>query len=254
MTEQTPESILVAIETSGDLCGVAVLRDGLLAVEQTFRHHMHLSEGLLDTLQTILRVAGLTLTDVTGIAVGIGPGSFTGTRIGVMTAKTLAAVRNIPLYGVVGLEALAWAYRGLQEVRIVPILPCRTDVVFTARYDVSGTTPVCEAEPDALALDALVAQLVSASISHVLLCGAAVVRYGGELKDRLMAQGLRVSLGDERTPRAVHIGMLAHQRVLAGLPGESPVDLVPLYISPPPITMPKIPIPQRDPSLSTDQP
>jgi len=244
MTEQAPESILVAIETSGDLCGVAVLRDGVLAVEQTFRHHMHLSEGLLDTMQTILRVAGLTLADVTGIAVGIGPGSFTGTRIGVMTAKTLAAVRAIPLYGVVGLEALAWAYRGLQEVRIVPLLPCRTDVVFTARYDVAGTTPVCEAEPDALALDALVAQLVSAAVPHVLLCGSAVVRYGEEMRGRLTVEGLRVSLGDERTPRAGHVGMLAHQRAVAGLPGDAPFDLVPLYISPPPITMPKIPIPQ----------
>lgn len=244
MTEPLHPSILVAIETSGDLCGVAILRDGVLAVEQTFRHHMHLSEGLLDTLQTILRVAGLSLADVTELAVGIGPGSFTGTRIGVMTAKTLAAVREIPLYGVIGLEALAWAYRGLHNVRIVPMLPCRTDVVFTARYDVSGSGPVVEADPDAVGLDALAAQLIAASVSRVLLCGAAVPRYGENLRMKLAEQGIGVSLGDERFPRAALVGMLAYQRVAAGLPADSPFDLVPLYISPPPITMPKIPIPQ----------
>lgn len=237
-------STLVAIETSGDLCGVAVLRDGVLAVEQTFRHHMHLSEGLLDTLQTVLRVAGSSLADVTGLAVGIGPGSFTGTRIGVMTAKTLAAVREIPLYGVIGLEALAWAYRGIEDVRIVPILPCRTDVVFTARYDVSGIAPMAETDPDALGLDALADQIVVSATTRVLLCGAAVVRYGEDLRTRLREHGIRVSLGDERTPRASHIGMLAYQRVAAGLHADAPFDLVPLYISPPPITMPKVPIPQ----------
>ena len=241
---RSSSSILVAIETSGDLCGVAVLRDGLPAVEQTFRHHMHLSEGLLDTMQTVLRVAGASLADVTALAVGIGPGSFTGTRIGVMTAKTLAAVREIPLYGVVGLAALAWAYRGLDDVRIVPLLPCRTDVVFTARYDVSGAEPLAETEPDALELDALVEQLAASSVSRVVLCGAAVVRYGEALRTRLGQYGIRASLGDERTPRASHIGMLAYSRVAEDVPADPPFDLVPLYISPPPITMPKVPIPQ----------
>jgi tRNA threonylcarbamoyladenosine biosynthesis protein TsaB len=244
MTDTERESILVAIETSGDLCGVALLRDGVLAVEQTFRHHMHLSEGLLDTLQIILRAAGLSLTDVTGLAVGIGPGSFTGTRIGVMTAKTLAAVREIPLYGVIGLEALAWAYRGLRDVRVVPMLPCRMEVVFTARYDVSGAHPVAETDPDALALDALAEQLIASGVSRVLLCGAAVPRYGESLRMRLEEREISVSLGDERVPRAALIGMLAYHRLAAGAPSDAPFDLVPLYISPPPITMPKIPIPQ----------
>ncbi len=244
MTEPLCQSVLVAIETSGDLCGVAVLREGVLAVEQTFRHHMHLSEGLLDTLQTVLRVAGLSLADVTEFAVGIGPGSFTGTRIGVMTAKTLSAVREVPLYGIIGLEALAWAYRGLQNQRIVPMLPCRTGVVFAACYDVSGPVPISESEPEALSLDALAEQLIASAPAQIVLCGAAVPRYGEELRLHLDQNGIRVSLGDERFPNAAAVGMLASRKVAAGCPADSPFDLVPLYISPPPITMPKIPIPQ----------
>lgn len=244
MTEQTPDALVVAIETSGDLCSVAVLRAGELIVEQIFRHQMHLSEGLLDTMQVVLRSADATLAEVTAFAVGIGPGSFTGTRIGVMTAKTLAAVREIPLYGVISLEALAWAYRGLKNLPIVPILPCRTDVVFTARYDVSGVTPVVAAEPDALSLDALVEQLIAAASPQVVLCGAAIPRYGEALQVRLAEHGILASLGEERAIRAAYVGMLAHRRIAAGQPAEPAFDLVPLYVSPPPITMPKIPIPQ----------
>jgi tRNA threonylcarbamoyladenosine biosynthesis protein TsaB len=244
MMENAPKSLVVAIETSGDLCGVAVLRDGVLAVEQTFRHHMHLSEGLLETVQTVLHVAGSSLGDVTALAVGIGPGSFTGTRIGVMTAKTLAAVREIPLYGIVGLEAMAWSYRGLREVRVIPLLPCRNGVVFSARYDVSGSAPIMEADPDALSVEAVVTQLVAASVERVLLCGSAVPRYGEDLRSRLIENGITVSLGDERCPQAAVIGQLALARMACGMPADSPFDLVPLYISPPPITMPKVPIPQ----------
>jgi tRNA threonylcarbamoyladenosine biosynthesis protein TsaB len=269
MSEERQESILVAIETSGDLCGVAVLRNGVLAVEQTFRHHMHLSEGLLETLQAALHVAGASLDDVTAMAVGIGPGSFTGTRIGVMTAKTLAAVKEIPLYGVISLEALAWTYRGFQAAAIVPILPCRTDVVFSASYDVSRTTPVVLEEPAAVAIEDLVVQIAasavrhfprygsaavppgsaavpygSAAVPHVVLCGPGVPRYGERLRQLLQEQDVTVSLGDDNSPRAALIGMLAEKKILAGLSPDSPFDLVPLYISPPPITLPKIPIPQ----------
>ena len=244
MTENAHESVLVAIETSGDLCGVAVLRDGVLAVEQTFRHHMHLSEGLLETVKTVLQVAGSSLGDVTALAVGIGPGSFTGTRIGVMTAKTLAAVREIPLYGIIGLEALAWAYRGLREVQVVPLLPCRNGVVFAARYDVSGSAPVTGADPDAVGVESVVAQLAAASVERVLLCGSAVPRYGEDLRSRLIEHGIIASLGDARCPQATVIGQLAFAKMAGGINADSPFDLVPLYISPPPITMPKVPIPQ----------
>jgi tRNA threonylcarbamoyladenosine biosynthesis protein TsaB len=244
MNRREPGSILLSIETSGDQCGVAVLRDGVTAVEQTFRHRMHLSEGLLDSVRTLLNLADFALPDVTAIAVGIGPGSFTGTRIGVMTAKTLAAVQGIPLYGIVGLEAIARAYRGLQGVAVVPMLPCRTDLVFTACYDVSGAALKPAIEPDALALDALVDRLLATSSSHILLCGAAAARYGDIVRDGLRAHGMHVSLGDERYPRPEHVGAIAFERIAAGLPSDAPFDLVPLYISPPPITMPRIPIPE----------
>lgn len=244
MTAPPCESLLVAIETSGDLCGVAVLRDGDLAVEQTFRHHMHLSEVLLQTVQTVLEAAGASLNDVTEIGVGIGPGSFTGTRIGVMTAKTLSAVRGIPLYGVIGLEALAWSYRGLEDVGVVPILPCRTGVVFAAAYAVAGEGPTVEIPPDTFALEDLLERVVAAQSRRILLCGGAAPRYGETLRAQFADRGIQVFLGDERSPRAALVGSLAHRRVAAKSPSDSPFDLVPLYLSPPPITMPKFPIPQ----------
>ena len=102
-----PGEALLAVETSGDVCSVAALRGQALMAEHRFRHGMHLSEHLIGHIDAVLREAGMTLADVRAFAVGIGPGSFTGTRIAVMTMKTLAFVTGQPIFGVSGLDALA---------------------------------------------------------------------------------------------------------------------------------------------------
>src|SRR5258706_13247436 len=112
-TGALPEYLL-AMETSVDVCSVAVLRDGQFIAEHTFRHGMHLSERLMAHLDTVLGDADTTLEQIEAFAVGIGPGSFTGTRIGVMTLKTLALVQKKPMVGISGLDALAMEYAGLQ--------------------------------------------------------------------------------------------------------------------------------------------
>src|ERR1051326_1892282 len=126
---EDPPEILLAMETSVDVCGAAVFRNGLLAAEHTFRHGMHLSERLMAHLDAVLKEADATLEQVEAFAVGIGPGSFTGTRIGVMTMKTLASVRERPLVGISGLAALAHEYTGLHGVAVTSLIPCRAGVV-----------------------------------------------------------------------------------------------------------------------------
>ncbi len=219
------------------------MKNGQLTVEQTFRHDMHLSERLTDSIDIVLRSASVTLEEVSAFAVGIGPGSFTGTRIGVMTAKTLAAVCKKPLFGINGLETLSHSFRGLNGFAIVPILPCRTDVVFTALYFTTDYLPLEITSPAALSLEQLVERITASGRKQVLLCGAAVPRYCDRLVAMLDALDIRGSTGDERSPQASLIALLADKRFAAADPGEDPLELVPLYISPPPITLSKIPIP-----------
>src|SRR5579884_2574327 len=98
---------MLAIETSGDTCSVAVAEDGEVVAQLEFQHRFHLSERLMSHIQTLLAAADTSLEQIDAFAVGTGPGSFTGGRIGVMTAKTLAAATGKPLYGVNALEAMA---------------------------------------------------------------------------------------------------------------------------------------------------
>lgn len=104
---------LLLIETSSRLCSVAVAEGGRIIAEredlnlQGFRH----SEALHPMIKEVLAAAGLKVRDLTGIAAGQGPGSYTGLRIGLSAAKGLALPWGIPCYGVSSLEMLAAAVR-----------------------------------------------------------------------------------------------------------------------------------------------
>jgi tRNA threonylcarbamoyladenosine biosynthesis protein TsaB len=235
----TPSEILLAMETSGDVCSVAVLRNGLFTAEHTFRHGMHLSERLMTHLEQVLQDADTTLEQVGAFAVGIGPGSFTGTRIGVMTMKTLASVQEKPLVGICGLDAMASVYTGLQAVIVTPILPCRAGVVYACPFQVDGSRPNPLAEPAAFPLEELAVSLSALPFSSFLFCGPAVSRYEAALREALPEDSRIVSFGRADFPHASAVGALAYAHLAAGLPSHDPIDLTPLYISPPPISTPK---------------
>lgn len=232
--------ILLALETSGEVCGLALTRNGLLLSECRFRHEMHLSERILGEMDAILKGSGLTLSEVEAFGVGIGPGSFTGTRIGVMTLKTLASVQQKPIYGINSLSALAAHYSGLQNTYVVPILPCRPGTVFAAVYDVSGDTPNALLAPDAFILDELWQAIAAQNPLAVVFCGSGAARYQQELTQLLEA--IPLSFGIPTEPSPALIARLANLRRITE-PSDDVLALAPLYIAPPPISQSKTPIP-----------
>lgn len=235
----SPSPYLLAIETSGDVCGIALLCGEEVLVEHNFSHKMHLSERFMEITDFLLKSAGITLADVSAFAVGVGPGSFTGSRIGVTTAKIWADLYAKPLYGVDSLQALAAEFVGLRTVFVAPVLPCRGETVYSALYSVESPLPNALVPVAAYALDELAQKICAASPESVLLVGDGCRRHGERLLGLLEAQGVRASVGDSRFPRVAAIGELAMARYAAKEEGESAMSLVPLYIAPPPISTPK---------------
>ncbi len=236
MPTRAKRELLLAIETSGDVCGVAALRGGEPMAEHTFRHGMHLSEHLISHVDAVLKEAEGQLSEVSAYAVGIGPGSFTGTRIGVMTAKTLAAVQERPIYGIGGMEALALEYGGVRDL-VVPLLPCRAATVFAALYDVRTGWPVKRVAPGVMTIAELAEVVRHQPENGILCCGEGAERHRADLEQTLGSIS-PVGFGQVRFPRASIVGMLAWRRFVGGDPGEDALAVVPLYLAPPPITMP----------------
>lgn len=100
---------LLAVDSSGRAAGVAVLQDGRLIYETYLDLGLTHSEVLLPLVQQALEQTGLTLAELDLLAVGAGPGSFTGLRIGMALIKGLALPLGLPCAGVSSLEALAYS-------------------------------------------------------------------------------------------------------------------------------------------------
>jgi tRNA threonylcarbamoyladenosine biosynthesis protein TsaB len=130
--------LLLAIDTSTSAIAVA-LHDGerVVAERSTIdvrRHTEHVAPGIVAVLEEAGRIAG----DVTAVAVGVGPGPFTGLRVGMVTATVFAHARGIPVHGVCSLDALAHEAAATGAVRdeLVVATDARRKEVYWARYAV----------------------------------------------------------------------------------------------------------------------
>lgn len=129
--------IILGLDTSMEIGSVAVLRDETLLGESLVRAPMNLLTWLSPAIQRILQETNIPMEKVDAIATSIGPGYFTGIRLQLATAKTLAQVLQIPLYGVSSLEALAFSCLPRQGM-ILSCLDARRGELFAAVFKADG--------------------------------------------------------------------------------------------------------------------
>ncbi|MDO8494265.1 MAG: tRNA (adenosine(37)-N6)-threonylcarbamoyltransferase complex dimerization subunit type 1 TsaB, partial [Deltaproteobacteria bacterium] len=124
---------ILAFDTTTRQGSVALAEDDLLIAEEVENFEITHTERLLPSIDRMLRKAGWQFSDVEGLAVSIGPGSFTGLRIGLAAAKAFALANQIPLVGVSSLLALACNALPTEKP-IVPILDAKRGEVYAAVY------------------------------------------------------------------------------------------------------------------------
>ncbi|NLK51025.1 MAG: tRNA (adenosine(37)-N6)-threonylcarbamoyltransferase complex dimerization subunit type 1 TsaB [Syntrophomonadaceae bacterium] len=125
--------LVLGIDSATLVAGMAIMDEQHLVAEGFLQTRKTHSERLLPLIDQWLREAELTLADIGGIAVTVGPGSFTGLRIGLATAKGLAQATGKALVGIPTLDALALNLAGARGL-ICPILDARKSEVYTALY------------------------------------------------------------------------------------------------------------------------
>ncbi len=128
---------LLLIDTSGPVCGVAILADGVIRYECAVQNKLTHSVNLLPMIDSAFQAAGMTIQDMDRLAVVTGPGSFTGVRIGVSTLKGLAHGADKPCVAVDALEAMA-AGAGEFNGVVCPIQDARAGQVYGAAFTVEA--------------------------------------------------------------------------------------------------------------------
>ncbi|MFO7825186.1 MAG: tRNA (adenosine(37)-N6)-threonylcarbamoyltransferase complex dimerization subunit type 1 TsaB [Cyclobacterium sp.] len=147
-------SRILSIETSIGVCSLALHEKGkLLALMELFQDNVHGSK-LVPCIKSLIEQSGFELKHLDAIAVAQGPGSYTGLRIGVATAKGLAFALDLPLIGVDSLDALGrqLVHRIEEDAYIVPMIDARRMEVYMKVLDHSGQTLV-DLKPEVLEAD-----------------------------------------------------------------------------------------------------
>ena len=124
---------MLAIDTATSQVGVAVGRDGRVLGEVRIDGGRRHAEELVPAIEYLRDQTGITLDDLAGVAVGIGPGLYTGLRVGVTTARTLAQVLDIPVVGIPSLDLVAYPWRATHR-RVIALIDARRKEVFAGRY------------------------------------------------------------------------------------------------------------------------
>ena len=182
--------IVLAVDTSTDMLACAVGRvegervELLAAGDHLCRRHAN--EELVNTCANVLERAGLTRGDVDCVLVGRGPGSFTGVRIGIATAKGLACGLERPLFGASTLDAVAWGVwksgaRGL--VGVVGDAMRREVYPGLYRVDESGPVRLFEVETVVKAADAVAAWAERPDAGEIILAGDGLAKYRAQYEE-----------------------------------------------------------------------
>ena len=220
-------SRLAAIDTSTALGSVALFEGGALVAEDAKRVSNAHGESLLPMIDALFQRAGWRPADARRWAVGIGPGSFTGVRIGLATAKGIALATGAELVGVTALEAIAHGIEAGEGDAVASVLDVMKGELFV-QVRVGERVLL---EPQCLSPEAASERLAGIGCARMILVGESADRLDVA---RFSFPILRRREPPHDTPRATSVGLVALGRSAGDLDGVEP-----LYARPPDITKPK---------------
>lgn len=160
---------ILALEASAKAASCAVCRDDFL-LAQSYQHSgLTHSRTLLPMVEDMLKNSELSLDDMDLVAVANGPGSFTGLRIGVSTAKGLAWAKDLPCAGCSTLESMAWALSHLEGADICCAMDARRSQVYAGRFVIEGGKPVRLRPDEAISVAALADEAENRKKTQILV-------------------------------------------------------------------------------------
>ncbi len=164
---------LLAIECSSSPVSAAIISNGEIISYSFSNIKLTHSQTLFPIIEGVLSSAKLSFDDIDAVSVATGPGSFTGLRIGIASAKGIAEPKNLKCVGVSTLLSAAYMFLG-QNAVICPVIDARCSQVYNALFEVEGDriTRICDDR--AILIDDLVPELNSIGDKKIILCCDAV--------------------------------------------------------------------------------
>lgn len=224
---------ILAFDTAGNGCSACLWQDGTVLAQARLGMERGQAEALVPLLSSLLDQAGLDWPQLDRLAVTVGPGSFTGVRVGLATARALALATGLPVVGVTTLELfatmahaeiLAHRLEQAEDGALLALIDARRDDLYCQAFDATTLSPLTA--PDSLRLDDI-APLLARLGRTATACGDAQ-----PLAEALLTDGTLQRWCGDRLADPVILAELASHRA-----PENTVP-TPLYIRPPDAALP----------------
>ena len=222
---------ILSIDTSSKICSVSILEDNNLIVEENINDEKTHSQKLMPLIDKVLKACKLTLKEINLLACSIGPGSFTGVRIGVATIKAFSDVENIPIASVNSLESLA--YNSLDSnylnnnQTICTIIDAKNDNVYFAVYKYENNSFTCLEEPKCNNINEILDIIKKYSNKDILFIGDGAIAHKYSILQKFSKTTFIEKKLNEQNSKS--IGLCAFNMYNNGIYGTSS-SISPLYL------------------------
>ncbi|MHA6252997.1 tRNA (adenosine(37)-N6)-threonylcarbamoyltransferase complex dimerization subunit type 1 TsaB [Oceanobacillus sp. CAU 1775] len=195
---------LLAIDTSNNVLGIAIMEDDQIIGELVTNLNKNHSVRLMPAIHKLMGEVGVKAEDLEKIAIAKGPGSYTGVRIGLTTAKTLAWALNIPIVGVSSLEVLAYQGRFFDGY-ICPFFDARRGLVYSGLYKFENNQLVSIMEDKNMMMETLLENL-SLENKKILFLSPDILSFEEEIKNKLEEKAI-IPAGPFHIAQPSHLGL-----------------------------------------------
>lgn len=198
----------LAVDTSSKICAVAILEDNNKIDEISLDNGKTHSENLMPILKEVLERNKLKLSDLNLISVSVGPGSFTGIRIGIASIKPLAEVYNLPVASVTSLESLARNVENVEsDTTIISLIDARNNQVYAGVFDNDYNL-----KEEEIAEDIEVILKKAEKFSKIVFVGDGAVLHKDLISERLVNNEIKFTDNNEQS--AVNTGKIGYKKYL----------------------------------------
>lgn len=213
---------ILSIDSSSVSASAAVTENGQILAEEFVNNGYTHSVTLMPIIEKVLKDSGISVSDIDLLAITNGPGSFTGVRIGIASAKGICDAANLPCFAVSTLEAIAKPLSA-KDVLAVSVMDARCNQVYTASFYMGKR----ETADRAILISELINELKNEKRDIILIGDGALM-----CCEKMQSELCGISVADEeiRLVHASNIGFLAEKKVNNG---EEPVkseELLPFYL------------------------
>ena len=217
---------ILALDTSSVVATVAVLDDEKLIGEYIINHKMTHSQRLMPMIEELLKNCEIMPDEIDVYAVSLGPGSFTGLRIGAATIKAMAQALAKPVVGIPTLEGLAYNLPFSGEL-ICPLIDAQKNLVYSALYSWQGNRLIELMKQDVYEIETLL-KILKHQNKRIIFLGDAIEKHISDIKESL-GEWVVIPPVAVRMPRASSIAELAMEKAKRG-ELQAAGDIVPIYM------------------------